>query len=81
MVSTTYYATYTIISNQVIVQEVTISNLCQRHLSKCSHKKAVKANGETMEANIVNLFGFSLRDSIFEWGCEPWIIAQQLVKL
>jgi hypothetical protein len=31
-------------------------------------KKAIKANGETMEANIINMFGFTLRDIIFEWG-------------
>jgi hypothetical protein len=31
-------------------------------------KKAIKTNGETMEANIINIFGFILRDNIFEWG-------------
>jgi hypothetical protein len=31
-------------------------------------KKAIKANGETMEANMINPFGFTLRDNIFEWG-------------
>ncbi len=31
-------------------------------------KKAIKANGETMEVDIINLFRFTLRDSIFEWG-------------
>jgi hypothetical protein len=31
-------------------------------------KKAIKANGETVEANIINLFGFTLKDNIFEWG-------------
>jgi hypothetical protein len=31
-------------------------------------KKANKANGEILEANIINLFGFTLRDNIFEWG-------------
>jgi hypothetical protein len=29
-------------------------------------KKAIGANGETMEANIINPFGFTLRDNIFE---------------
>jgi hypothetical protein len=29
---------------------------------------AIKANGETMESNIINLFGFTLKDNIFEWG-------------
>ncbi len=28
-------------------------------------KKAIKANGEIVE---VNLFGFTLKDNIFEWG-------------
>jgi hypothetical protein len=31
-------------------------------------KKAIKANGETMEANIINLFGFTFKNNIFEWG-------------
>jgi len=31
-------------------------------------KKAIKVNVETMEANIINLFGFILRDNVFEWG-------------
>jgi len=31
-------------------------------------KKAVKVNGETMEADIINLFGFTFKDNIFEWG-------------
>jgi hypothetical protein len=31
-------------------------------------KKAIKANGETMEVDIINLFGFTLEDNIFEWG-------------
>jgi hypothetical protein len=31
-------------------------------------KKAIKANGETMEINIINLFSFIHRDIIFEWG-------------
>jgi hypothetical protein len=31
-------------------------------------KKAIKINGEIMEANIINLFGFTFRDNIFEWG-------------
>jgi hypothetical protein len=30
--------------------------------------KAIQANGETMEVDIINLFGFTLRASIFEWG-------------
>ncbi len=31
-------------------------------------KKTMKVNGETMEANITNLFGFILRENILEWG-------------
>jgi hypothetical protein len=31
-------------------------------------KKAFKVNGETVEADIINLFGFTLKDCIFEWG-------------
>jgi hypothetical protein len=31
-------------------------------------KKAIKANGEIVEVDIINLFGFTLRDSISEWG-------------
>jgi hypothetical protein len=31
-------------------------------------KKANKANGETIEPGIINLFGFNFRDIIFEWG-------------
>jgi hypothetical protein len=30
-------------------------------------KKAIKANGEIMEVDIINLFGFILKDNIFEW--------------
>jgi hypothetical protein len=31
-------------------------------------KKVIKVNGETMEANIINMFGFTFKDSISEWG-------------
>jgi hypothetical protein len=31
-------------------------------------KKTIKTNGEIMEANIINMFGFTQRDNIFEWG-------------
>jgi hypothetical protein len=31
-------------------------------------KNTIKANGETVEANIINLFGFTLQNSILEWG-------------
>ncbi len=29
-------------------------------------RKAIKINGEIVEANIINLFGFILKDNIFE---------------
>jgi hypothetical protein len=31
-------------------------------------KKAIKTNSETMEADIINLFAFILKDNVFEWG-------------
>ncbi len=31
-------------------------------------KKAIRANREIMEPNIIDLFGFTLKDSILEWG-------------
>jgi hypothetical protein len=31
-------------------------------------KKAIKTNGETLEVDITNLFGFTIKDNIFEWG-------------
>ncbi len=31
-------------------------------------KKVIKANGETLEVDIINLFGFTFKDGIFEWG-------------
>jgi hypothetical protein len=30
-------------------------------------KKIIKVNGETVEADIINLFGFTLWDNILEW--------------
>jgi hypothetical protein len=30
-------------------------------------KKAIKANGEIVEVDIINMFGFILRDNIYEW--------------
>jgi hypothetical protein len=35
--------------------------------SKC-FKKAIKISGEIVKFDIINLFGFILRDNIFEWG-------------
>jgi hypothetical protein len=31
-------------------------------------KRAIKANGETVEVDIINLFGFTLKDGVSEWG-------------
>ncbi len=31
-------------------------------------KKPIVANGETMEANIINMFSFTLQDNISKWG-------------
>jgi hypothetical protein len=31
-------------------------------------KKAMKANGENVEVDIINLFGFTLRNNISKWG-------------
>ncbi len=31
-------------------------------------KKAIRTNGEIVEVDSINLFDFTLRDSIFEWG-------------
>jgi hypothetical protein len=31
-------------------------------------KKAIKDNGKIVEVDIINLFDFTFKDSIFEWG-------------
>jgi hypothetical protein len=31
-------------------------------------KKKIKANGEIVEADIINLFGFTLQNNISKWG-------------
>jgi hypothetical protein len=31
-------------------------------------KKAIKTNGEIVEVDIINLFGFTFRDNISKWG-------------
>jgi hypothetical protein len=46
-------------------------------------KKAIRTNGKTMEANIINLFGFTLPDNILEWGenfvqDHPYCIFEEL---
>jgi hypothetical protein len=71
MVSTTCYATCIRINNQIATHEATISNYV-KNIDLDVHIKvfeeAIKTNGETVEANIINLFGFTLKDTISEWG-------------
>jgi hypothetical protein len=31
-------------------------------------KKAITTNGETMEIDIINMFGFAFRNNVFKWG-------------
>ncbi len=31
-------------------------------------KKVIKTNGEIVEADIINLFGFTLQNNILKWG-------------
>jgi hypothetical protein len=31
-------------------------------------KKTIQANGDTMEANIINMFGYTLQNKISKWG-------------
>jgi hypothetical protein len=31
-------------------------------------KKAIQTIGEIIKSNIINMFGFTFRDNIFEWG-------------
>jgi hypothetical protein len=31
-------------------------------------KKAIKTNGEIVKADIINMFGFTFKDDISEWG-------------
>jgi hypothetical protein len=31
-------------------------------------KKAIKVNGETVKVDIINMFGFTFKDNIYEWG-------------
>jgi hypothetical protein len=31
-------------------------------------KKVIKTNGETVEVDIINLFGFTLQNNILKWG-------------
>ncbi len=31
-------------------------------------KKAIKVNDEIVEVDIINIFGFTLKDNIYKWG-------------
>jgi UDP-N-acetyl-D-mannosaminuronate dehydrogenase len=31
-------------------------------------KKAIKDNGETMEVDVINMFGFTFKNNIYEWN-------------
>jgi hypothetical protein len=67
MVSTTYCATYTITNNQATIQKAIILTYVE-NIDLNAHirmfKKAIKANGETVEADIINLYGFTFKDDI-----------------
>ncbi len=68
-----HYLLHNLYQNQQLssIQEVVISNLCQKidpNVHIRIFKKTIKHNGETKEVNIINLFGFTLRLNIYEWG-------------
>jgi hypothetical protein len=71
MVLTTYCATCFRTSNQLPYKKLQHPTYV-KDINSDAHirvfKKAIKGNGETMEANIINLFGFTLKDNISEWG-------------
>jgi hypothetical protein len=71
IVSTTYCATYTITNNQATIHETTIPTYV-KDIDLNVHirvfKMGIKANGETMEVDIIKLFGFILKDNISKWG-------------
>ncbi len=70
-VSTTCCATYTKLATKLSYRKlqyptyVKDTNL-DAHIKV--FKKVIIVNGETMEANIINLFSFTLRDNISELG-------------
>jgi len=71
MVSITYCVTCIRTNNQAALHEVTYPTYV-KDINLDAHirvfKKAIKANGEIMEVDIINLFGFILRGNISEWG-------------
>jgi hypothetical protein len=72
MVSTTYYAPYTETNNQSCHKGSYNTQPMSKDIVLDAHirvlKKVIKVNGETMEVDIINMFGFNLMDIIFEWG-------------
>jgi hypothetical protein len=67
MVSTTYCATCFKTGHQTAIHEVLIPNLClDAHIRVFN--KAIRTNNETMEADIINLFGFIFKDNISKRG-------------
>jgi hypothetical protein len=44
-------------------------------------KKAIKVNSEMMEVEIINLFGFTLKDSISQWGFVQYYLNYTFGKL
>jgi hypothetical protein len=71
MVSTTYCATCIRTNHQVAIHEATYPTYVKDTNSNVHikvFKKAIKTNGETLEVDIINLFGFTIKDNIFEWG-------------
>jgi len=71
MLSTNYYATCIKTSNQTTIQEATISTYV-KDIDLDAHikvfNKAIKANGEIVEVDIINMFSFTLKDNISKWG-------------
>jgi hypothetical protein len=72
MVSITYCTTYIITNNQVAIQDIKISNLDVKDINPDAHirvfKKAIKANGEIVKVDIINLFSLVFKDNISKRG-------------
>jgi hypothetical protein len=72
MVSTTCCATCVRTSNKLIAIQEAKNPTYVKDTNSNVHirvfKKPIKGNGEIVEANIINLFGFTLIDSICEHG-------------
>ncbi len=70
MVSTTYCTTCIKTNNQLPYKKLQYPTYVKdiNHDVHIRIFKVIKANGDTMEADIINAFGFTLRDNISEWG-------------